>query len=269
MFGHIVVAVDFSPSWESIARALPALRGWGCERLTLVHVLASAYGQVPAETHRERYETSLMEYRDSLSQAGFAVDTVVATGEPARTLVDVAVNAAADAVLAGSRGHSTIRELFLGSTVLNLARLTRIPMLLWPMNAVLPPVANLRKVVLGTDCSGAAAAAEARFIELVAAGLDGVAVCAIERGERVDREQEQSCASAHMERLKSEGGGKVSFRLVEGLAAQVILKTSRDVRADLIVVGKRGRNRMHELLLGSTAEAVCRGSGLPVLLVPG
>lgn len=269
MFGHILVAVDFSPSWEPIARALPALRGWGCERLTLVHVLASTYGQVPPETHRERYEARLKECRDTLSQAGFAVETVVATGDPVRTLAEVAVNAGADLVLAGSHGHSTIRELFLGSTVLNLARHTRIPMLLWPMNAVLPPVAELRKVVLGTDCSGAAAAAEARFIELVTAGANGVAVCAIERGERVDREREESCASAHMEKLKNENGGQVSFRVEQGLAAQVILQASRDVGADLIIVGKRGHNRMHDLLLGSTAEAVCRGSGLPVLLVPG
>jgi nucleotide-binding universal stress UspA family protein len=237
--------------------------------LTLVHVLASTYGQVPPETHREQYEARLKEYRDTLSQAGFTVETMVATGEPARTLAEVAVNAGADAVLAGSHGHSTIRELFLGSTVLNLARLTRIPLLLWPMSAVLPPVADLRRVVLGTDCSGAAVAAEARFIELVAGGANGVAVCAIERGERLDREHEHGCASAHMEKLKNDNGGQMSFRVEQGLAAQVILQTARDVGADLIIVGKRGHNRMHELLLGSTAEAVCRGAGLPVLLVPG
>ncbi|NMG04413.1 universal stress protein [Azoarcus taiwanensis] len=268
MFGHIVVAVDFSPAWETIARVLPSLRDWGCKRLTLVHVLAARYGQVPPETHREQYDARLNGYRDSLSQAGFSVGTVVEAGEPARTLADVAERAGADVILAGSHGHSAIRELFLGSTVLNLARLTRIPMLLWPTNAVLPPIGGLRTVVLGTDCSQAAAAAENRFVALVAAGAKGVAVCAIERGELAEREREQSCARDHIQKLTNRCRGEVSFRMEAGLAAQVILRIAHDARADLLIVGKRGHNRLHELLLGSTAEAVCRGSALPVLLVP-
>lgn len=269
MFGHLLVAVDFSPSWEAISRSLAVMHGWGCKRLTLVHVLGSAYGQVPPETHRDQYEALLKACGDRLSRSGFAVEVVVASGEPARALADIAAETGADATLVGSHGHSTVRDLFLGSTVLNLARLTRIPMLMWPTHAVLPPSDRLRTVVLGTDCSGTAAAAESLFRTLVAAGAKGVVVCAIERGEPVEQEHERSCARAHLESLRQPGGGEVSFRIEEGLAAQLILRAARDMRADLIMVGKRGRNRMRELLLGSTAEAVCRSAGLPVLLVPG
>ncbi len=37
----------------------------------------------------------------------------------------------------------------------------------------------------------------------------------------------------------------------------------------LVIVGKRGRSALKDLLLGSTAEAVCRHGQRPVLLVPG
>lgn len=52
------------------------------------------------------------------------------------------------------------------------------------------------------------------------------------------------------------------------MAATVILDTARRENAQLVVVGKRGHNRLRELMLGSTAEAVCRGAAVPVALIP-
>ena len=46
-------------------------------------------------------------------------------------------------------------------------------------------------------------------------------------------------------------------------------ETAREASADLTVIGKRGRNPMADLLLGSTAEAVARRARRPVLMVPG
>lgn len=269
MFEHIVVAADFSPAWEVLARQLPNLRGWGCERLTLVHVLASHYPQAPAESHRGHYQTRLDEAARALQQAGFAAEGRVEAGDPAATLVEVAREVGADCVLAGSHGHSTLREFFLGSTVLNLARLTPLPLLLLPIHARLPIPEQLRRVVLGSDCSQSARAAEAFFLALVDAGARGVAVCAMERGSADDRAHEQHCAQAHVERLNQARLRPIDARIEHGVAPEVIVRTARDTRADLIVVGKRGHNRLRELLLGSTAEAVCRRAEIPVALIPG
>ena len=48
-----------------------------------------------------------------------------------------------------------------------------------------------------------------------------------------------------------------------------IVAEAKNENADLIVIGKRGRNPIQELLLGSTAESIARGALCPVLVVPG
>lgn len=269
MFKHIVVAVDFSPAWDAIAQHLPKLRGWGCERLTLVHVLASHYPQAPAESHRAHYEQRLAEHANALSVVGFRAESMVETGDPAARLIEVAARVGADCLLAGSHGHSTLRDFFIGSTVLNMARLTPLPLLLIPIHAKVPLADSLSRVVLGSDCSEAAKGAERFFLDLLGAGVEGLAVCAIERGDPDDQTQEKHCADIHIERLGQCCAGPLQSRVERGAAPEVIIRSARDARADLIVVGKRGHNRMRELLLGSTAEAVCRRAGMPVVVVPG
>ena len=57
--------------------------------------------------------------------------------------------------------------------------------------------------------------------------------------------------------------------IVVGLPFVEILKIARDLDLSLIVMGVRGRSTPpEELLFGSTAEKVLRGSRVPVLCVP-
>ena len=267
-FRHIVVAVDFSPGWEAIRGQLDQLPGWGCERMTLAHVLASHYPQVPAVSHTAHYEARLGEVAEDLRRIGLQVDTVIEAGDPAAVLIDIASRLGADCVLAGSHGHSTLTDFFIGSTVLNLARLTSVPLLLVPVQAKLPVPGRLSRVVLGSDCSEAAGAAEQFFLNLIEQGVEGVAVCAIERGDPEDQTHEQACAQTHVERLNRGCRKGLRSRIERGVAPEVILRVVLEESADLVVVGKRGHNRMRELLLGSTAEAVCRRAHIPVALIP-
>jgi nucleotide-binding universal stress UspA family protein len=269
MFRHIVVAVDFSPAWKVIGRHLPNLRGWGCERLTLVHVLASHYPLAPAESHRTYYEKLLAESANALKQVGFQTAEMVEAGDPAEVLITVANRMNADCLLAGSHGHSTLRSWFIGSTVLNLARLTSRPLLLLPIHAKLALADTLSRVVLGLDCSEAAMGAERFFLDLLGSDVQGLAVCAIEHGNPDDQTHEQQCAVTYIERFGQAYPGLLTSRVEHGVAADVIIQSARDTLADLIIVGKRGHNRLRELLLGSTAEAVCRRAGIPVALIPG
>jgi nucleotide-binding universal stress UspA family protein len=57
-------------------------------------------------------------------------------------------------------------------------------------------------------------------------------------------------------------------RLVEDLPVEALCRTARDVDADLIVCGTRGRGGVKGLLLGSVAKALPGKSHLPVTVVP-
>jgi nucleotide-binding universal stress UspA family protein len=65
-----------------------------------------------------------------------------------------------------------------------------------------------------------------------------------------------------------ESGVEFECRLAEDLPIPGIVTTAREVHADLIVCGTRGRGRVRELLLGSVARGLPEGSHIPVTIVP-
>jgi nucleotide-binding universal stress UspA family protein len=63
-------------------------------------------------------------------------------------------------------------------------------------------------------------------------------------------------------------GVPVHTRVLVGAPPAVIVATAVEATADLIVMSTHGRTGLTRLLYGSVAEAVLRGSPVPVFLVP-
>jgi universal stress protein A len=82
------------------------------------------------------------------------------------------------------------------------------------------------------------------------------------------RERADSDFSAVIEAMET-GDVKVERMIVIGIPFVEILKITRDLDLPMIVMGMRGRSAApEEVLFGSTAEKVLRGSRVPVLCVP-
>src|ERR1044071_2766146 len=82
------------------------------------------------------------------------------------------------------------------------------------------------------------------------------------------KEQAETNFSTALEELET---GQVSIEkmIVVGLPFVEILKIARDLDLPMIVMGIRGQSTpAEELLFGSTAEKVLRGTRVPVLCVP-
>ena len=60
---------------------------------------------------------------------------------------------------------------------------------------------------------------------------------------------------------------QVSAVVVEGPAAEAILRAAEESKPDLIVMGSRGAGGFANMLLGGVAEHVIRYSTTPVLVV--
>lgn len=69
-----------------------------------------------------------------LETLGFSAEPLVAadTGNVAATLIELAAERSASAILIGSRGHGALKRLFLGSTSEALLRHARCPLLIVP-----------------------------------------------------------------------------------------------------------------------------------------
>lgn len=63
------------------------------------------------------------------------------------------------------------------------------------------------------------------------------------------------------------GRAEVEVAVAEGAAHAVIIDRSREIEADLIVIGSHGRSGFTRRILGSTTERVVRKSRCPVLAV--
>ena len=67
--------------------------------------------------------------------------------------------------------------------------------------------------------------------------------------------------------LKSAGVG-AELRVVVGPAAESLVGEIENSGADLVVMGRRGRNEPKDLLIGSVSDRVARHVRVPILLVP-
>ena len=68
-------------------------------------------------------------------------------------------------------------------------------------------------------------------------------------------------------RLASKGIRKVETSVWYGPPAAAIVEAARVGRADLIVMTTHGRSGLGRLILGSVAEAVLRGTSIPIMLL--
>jgi nucleotide-binding universal stress UspA family protein len=255
---HAVVGLDLSPATDELLQELRYLPRLGVQRLTLVTVLGGPYPQAPQEQHRAHYQTRLEELAAQLDDLEVAVE--VRSGQPSTELQRAADEAAADLIVAGSHGHTPLRDLFLGSTVLDLARTSHRPLLLLPLGD--GHLGRGGGVLLATDGSTSAGRAE-RFALALGKQLGGTAVTVLTRSRQGEAAEQQ--ASAHLQQF----GETLTPRIEHGPLPESIATLADEQAADVIVVGARGRNPLAGLLLGSTAEHLLRTARRPVLLVPG
>jgi nucleotide-binding universal stress UspA family protein len=75
-------------------------------------------------------------------------------------------------------------------------------------------------------------------------------------GILADGEKKVNAEEVHVESL-----------LLEGHAVEQIVKTCREGKFDLIVMGARGLSKIKEMLLGSVSDGVTRHACCPVLVV--
>ncbi|AFO57657.1 UspA domain-containing protein [Natrinema sp. J7-2] len=135
-------------------------------------------------------------------------------------------------------------------------------------------------ILLPTDGSDHAAAAAETGIELATAHDATVhVVCVADTGPLGDlrlpgdaasaedaiRGQAQEYVDEIVDRAAA-AGLEVTGTVLEGAAAETLLEHARDIDADLIVIGSRGRGGVHRLAMGSVTDHIIRFGDVPVFV---
>ncbi|MDP4032244.1 MAG: universal stress protein [Pseudorhodobacter sp.] len=281
MFTTALVALDLSPAEGPMLDCLGELKDMGVARVVLTHVIRVSYVQGAAYGNEAEYAAWLERLAVPLRQAGFDVGIDVRdAGDVAREIIKAAADHRADLIMIGARGQNMLRGLFLGSTAREVIRLTRLPVRLEWIEATQEGTAahcervrhgGLKRLMLATDFSPHAAAAEATSAQLAAHAGAVDLVHVVTEADRARFTRWPVMARAALGSIGHEveaAGGKAELHLPTGKPSEEIARIAAERDVSLIVTGKHGQNWVQSMVIGSTAAALCEIARRPVLMVP-
>jgi nucleotide-binding universal stress UspA family protein len=136
MYKRILVAIENSPADRTIIEHVQLLARLAGASLLLVHVAdgwaARHYDELQLRDSEEMIADReyLNRLREELQAAGFAVETCLKTGDPARELVKLVREEHVDLVAMATHGHTGMADVIHGSTANHVRHNVDVPVLL-------------------------------------------------------------------------------------------------------------------------------------------
>ncbi|MBK1734222.1 universal stress protein UspA [Halorhodospira abdelmalekii] len=267
MFEHTVVAVHFESPHQPLLDSLGELQRYGAKEFTLVDVLRVDDPDDLSDSHREEARRRLQQKQADLERAGFKVNIQQPVGFPAPELAKIGRGYGAQLIMLGSGGEGLLREFYHGSTVLELARQTALPVLMERIHPDPETVSHgevFSRPMLATDFSAKAVAAENLALDVAKQHGELLILHVTDEDKRVEGQESLERLAAKVR----EQGVEVTTRLETGTPARVVRKVVERESVSLVIIGKRGDGPGREMALGYTAQQVCRNCPCSVLLVP-
>ena len=217
-----------------------------------------------------------------LTRPGLKLEEVVLRGRTATAIVDQAHRMKADLVVVGSRGHGMIESMLLGSVSAEVVDHSPAPVLVARGSSMI-------RIVLAWDGSSCATRAAELFRTwpiFAGSQVRVVSVADVEtpwwtgfaeasspemmpmyvEATDASRKQHDDLALEMTAQLRTVGFA-AEFDVRQGDAATEILAAATESRADLVVMGTRGRTGLKRLVLGSVARNVLQHATCSVLIV--
>lgn len=130
---NVAVALDFSSADEVALNSAFELGGVGA-KYTLIHVQESVGAMIYGENVEDHEtlidEKILKEYKEMLSEKGFAIETKLGFGNPEKAIPEIINRGDFDVLVMGTHGHTGFRDLIFGTTVDKLRHKISIPLLI-------------------------------------------------------------------------------------------------------------------------------------------
>ncbi len=281
MFKKVLLAMDSSSAALELFNCIPDLKKMGLQDLLIVHAvnMESLRGE-EISAYKERFTKRLEDKIKAIEQENIGVKLLITAGNPSEEIVKAADAENVDLILIGSIGESIIREIFLGSTVKELIRLSRKPVLVEKFITLGERTRRIpiflqkwATVMLPTDFSESSEAVYQKFLDNAEKLHRVILLHVIEKGQtEQDIKKQTENAQKHLqtweEKFKARGVD-VEFKISTGVASQQINDIAEFEGVTMIAMPTRGLGYFANLLIGSTADAVVRRSSRPVLLFRG
>lgn len=284
-WGPIITGVDASPAAAqaaALAERIARDAGTSCDLVhgvpdswALLTGIASARQVELEEMQRLQLAYARRQVADALRQAvspRLVENMTVRFGSPAVVLKDVARERHAALTVLGGKHHTAIERWLGGSTSLDVARTTEVPLLV-----TAGPRAKIERMLAAVDLSAAAAptlALAERFAALVGAELRVLTVFepvpAFPGAPPFDPAAYFALSQETLERevwtLVRTSGVEKFVR--HGPVVDTLLREAHEWHADVVVVGSHGKNWAQRMLLGSVTERLINQLPASLLIAP-
>ena len=290
MFTKILVPLDGSELTEGIlpyvsllARGLntPVLLASVIERHGS-HGESTEHSQIFAEAETQA-RNHLKRLIERLSRKGVQVEAWVSHGNPEEEIVSIAEHHGCDLIAMSTHGRSDLARSILGSVADKVIHSSHLPVLTITSEKAemyRDEEVTLFKIMVPLDGSTLAETV-LPFVEELARRLSiEILLVRVVKPLQLfwmDRhpdgliEQEEAEASDYLEAVahKLRGSGlRARWQVLVGHPAGSIVDLAQHTAYDMIALTSHGRMGITRWALGSVAEALVRGSGDPVLIVP-
>jgi len=134
MYTHILVTLENSVTDEAILTHIRPLAKLTGARLTLIHVadgfMARNQKYLGESVEMQEDKAYLEKTVKQLQSEGFVARAILATGEPAKQILECSDQDGCDLIAMSTHGHRGLSDLILGSVADDVRHKTRIPVLL-------------------------------------------------------------------------------------------------------------------------------------------
>lgn len=289
---RILCPVDFSEPSKRAFHCAISMANWYRAELIALHVAQPAHVLVGAMPEggffadevsvdvaqlRRRVRQELPEKPDE----GVTISTDVIIGTPADAIVSYAAASNPDLIVMGTRGHSGLKHLVLGSVTEEVLRTLNRPVLAIPPGADAADSFPFRRVLVATDFSASSVNALRMAASLTEDAIADVTIVHVAEdtdenelfvARPYDVHRHENEREAHaletLRQLTRDTFGTARqplLRIAKGRPDKEILTIADAMQADLVVLGVRGHNPLQARLFGSTTNSIVRRAASPVL----
>jgi len=281
MFKKVLFPVIMTEYMNQMIDCLGGLTHGEVEEVLLFHV--QSVSEVAAGIVNRQYDERLMErWVSTLRSSGIKADYQIVIGIPWIEIVDVAEKGDFSFIFMGSHGNSFLDRMLLGSVTENVVHHSRKPVFVYKIQKDTekssPFCVNIfGKILYTTDFSETSKKCipyVEKMLNPLNQGLIILHVQDMRNLKHVSPEKMEEFNRIDLERLdqlkkhfEERGFKRVMSLLSSGYSIPEILNYARSEEVTIIVMGRKGKSNIKEMLLGGVAETIVHKAAVPVFLV--
>lgn len=244
-------------------------------------------GYLKDEEERLRAEARVRfeDWQKAIAERGIASKIIIEVGDPVPKILRIAEEEKVDLIIVGKKKGTFFESSFVGTNTLKVITRSKVPtlaskyMVEFERDGEHMTCVNREKFIrplLPTDWSESSERALKLLISLngivqkacVCHVIDSKELKAVGKEAFGRIEDENKRKLEHYCDMLQQSGIAAEFHIGAGDVTEEIVRISRQVEASIIIMGTTGKDRLHEIFLGSSSHKIAQISELPTLLVP-